>query len=274
MADDRSAPRYSRQEVEEILRRAAERTHEGGDHFAHEELVAAAREAGIDVGALESVALERSIEREDRRAIEVWDGRRKRRFASHLITYLIVHAGFFAMNLLTGGSWWVLWPLVSWGMLVALHAARSLRAPSPEQIEKITRRERRRREAERKRQQRRLARDQARMVPSPARPARTHAARHFEQAVENGVNALMGALAKRLEQAAGPRTALPDTDLNRYIARQKQRARTRSPGQGDEGAGEDRAEPLITPPPHVRVEVQQDEPLEADVATDQRRRRR
>src|SRR5690625_1544273 len=108
MADESGTPRYSRDEVEEILRRAAERTHDHGDALTHDELVSAAREAGIDVGALELAASELAIRREDERAVHAWDARRKRRFGSHAITFLIVIAGLVLLNLLTGGPWWSL----------------------------------------------------------------------------------------------------------------------------------------------------------------------
>lgn len=267
MADDRGAPRYSREEVEEILRRAAERTHEDGDHLAHEDLVAAAREAGIDVGALESVAIERMYEREDQRAVAVWDARRKRRFASHAVTYAIIQGGLFLMNLLTGGVWWFLWPLLAWGMLLALHGASALRRPTPDQVERVTRRERRRREAERKREQRRAQREHARERELAARQGRGAPGRAFEQAVESGVNALMDALAKRLE---GSRPPLPDTEFNRYVTRQKQGVRAPAPAQPAPRAQPARPA-VITPPPRVRVE---DPAREEDALEDARRAER
>ncbi|MDQ3037426.1 MAG: 2TM domain-containing protein, partial [Myxococcota bacterium] len=155
MSDERGRPQYSRDEVEEILRRAAERTHEqGGEALTHDELVAAAREAGIDTSAVEEAASSLAETRQDRLAVEQWSAARKRRFVSHVMTWLVVNSGLFLIDLLSGGGWWFYWPLLAWGMAVALQAVGALREPTPEQVERVTRRARRKREAERKRQAR------------------------------------------------------------------------------------------------------------------------
>jgi hypothetical protein len=213
---------YSREEVEEILRRAAERTDAGSDGLHHEDLVAAAREAGIDVGAVEVAVGEVAARRTEQQWVATWDARRKRRFGSHLMTYLVVMAFLFLVNLLTGGVWWFLWPVAIWGMVVALHATRALPAPSPEQAEKVTRRERRRSEAARVREQRRAARDELRRKMLAARERRTGAEKEFERAVENGVAALLEAFAQRMEGSRRrDRRPVPDTEFNRYVAQRK-----------------------------------------------------
>lgn len=46
-----------------------------------------------------------------------------RGFYQHLVTYLIVNAVLFVINRLTSpGYFWFVWPLLGWGIGVALHA--------------------------------------------------------------------------------------------------------------------------------------------------------
>ena len=43
-------------------------------------------------------------------------------FYSHLSTYLIVNGIFFLVNSLTApGEWWVLYPLIGWGVCLSIH---------------------------------------------------------------------------------------------------------------------------------------------------------
>ncbi len=45
-----------------------------------------------------------------------------REFYSHLSTYLTVNGVFFVVNYLTSpGDWWVLYPLIGWGVCLSLH---------------------------------------------------------------------------------------------------------------------------------------------------------
>jgi fatty acid desaturase len=54
--------------------------------------------------------------------------RAKRRVAAikgfyiHLSVFALVLAGLFAINAASGGSWWVLWALLGWGIGVVAHA--------------------------------------------------------------------------------------------------------------------------------------------------------
>lgn len=46
-------------------------------------------------------------------------------FYVHLIVYLTVNAGLFAINALTrgdNGKWWFYWPLLGWGIGLFIHA--------------------------------------------------------------------------------------------------------------------------------------------------------
>ena len=58
---------------------------------------------------------------DQRRAIERLE--RKRDFTAHLAVYLIVNAGLVVIWALTSaGYFWPLWPILGWGIGVALHA--------------------------------------------------------------------------------------------------------------------------------------------------------
>jgi hypothetical protein len=63
-------------------------------------------------------------------------------FYIHVIVYLVVNAGLFAINALTrgeGGTWWFHWLLAGWGIGLLIHAATLLRVFSPEWVERKAR---------------------------------------------------------------------------------------------------------------------------------------
>lgn len=221
MSDDFSKRQYTRDEAREILRRAAERTHaEGIDGLRHDELVGAAREAGIDLEALEEAAGELTEARRDRLAVEAWNAARRRTFGSHLVTWLVVNTGLFLIDLAGGGGFWFIWPLLWWGIFVALHGVSAYRAPTEAQVERVTRRDRRKREAARRREERQREREARRRRGSRA-PV------DFERAVEAGVDALM-LVARKVDEATrrAPQGPSADTEFNRYVERKEQRAAT------------------------------------------------
>jgi hypothetical protein len=43
-------------------------------------------------------------------------------FYVHLAIYVVVNAGLFLINWLTTDTWWVVWPLIGWGIGLAAHA--------------------------------------------------------------------------------------------------------------------------------------------------------
>ncbi len=44
-----------------------------------------------------------------------------RRLRRHILAYLAINGALFAIDLLTPGSWWFLWPMFGWGVAVAAH---------------------------------------------------------------------------------------------------------------------------------------------------------
>ena len=128
---------YSRDEVEEILRRALET--QPLEMLSHEDLVEAAVEAGIDAADVEAAA--RQIEEE--RELRVEEDRivnwRKKRFLQSIYTYVVVNAGLFVIDIMSGPGWWVQWVLAGWGIALALGARRAL-IPDRERLRRRARR--------------------------------------------------------------------------------------------------------------------------------------
>jgi len=122
MAPGRS---YDDDEVRSIIARALG-TQAGGNagtELSHEQLLAVGSEIGLSAEAMEQAArdVEQSgaIARLERRIL----GRRRSWFASHAAAFGVVNSVLFAINYLTTpGQWWVLFPLVVWGLVLLLHA--------------------------------------------------------------------------------------------------------------------------------------------------------
>lgn len=173
---------YTRQEADEILRRAlaAQPATEG---ISHDDLVAAAREVGIPTSAIEAAAGELTADQQlSERAAQI---RRRRRaaFLRHLLIYLVVNGGIFFVDHADGGAYWFQFPLIIWGViLVVLGIARL--APDRQSL---LRRAERELEKERRQAQRRSL-----------RTARKEGAKEFEAAVQEGVSSLLSVAARTI----------------------------------------------------------------------------
>jgi hypothetical protein len=196
------ARNYNDSEVDAILQRALSEQ----DDINHEDLVAAAAEIGVTRDAIERAA-ERLDERSEE-AVAVSEARenRKRRFQASMMTFVIVNIFLFAIDMLTGGGWWFYWPLLSWGMLMALQGSKLLQSePVPKTLV------RQRRKAKKNAQK--VAAEQQRKDRNAA------ASKRFEDAVEGGVSALFGALAKRIEGVTPSKDQKDaDGEFARYVA--------------------------------------------------------
>ncbi|MCB2020901.1 MAG: 2TM domain-containing protein [Burkholderiaceae bacterium] len=42
-------------------------------------------------------------------------------FYIHLLVYVLVNLGLFAINMARGGEHWAIWPLAGWGLGLAIH---------------------------------------------------------------------------------------------------------------------------------------------------------
>jgi hypothetical protein len=248
---------YSRAEMEEIFRRAAEHTQFAqGDAEAirYEDLVAAAREVGIDPSTLEDIA--RNVETERHLVAQRADheeivkhelAERRHRARRSLLTYVIVTTFLAAIDWMTPGGPWAHWVALGWGLFVALRLGRATLEPSRSERERLiaketkrrskrARQEQRRRAAEEwkrrlvaqeeairrelaQQQERRRDRDRERRRRSLERE---QASRDFELAVEDGVTQLLTALAKRVGDAA--RDELPSGAFGEFVRRERARA--------------------------------------------------
>lgn len=142
--------KYTRDEVEAILSRAA--SGERGE-MSHDELVEAAREAGIDPGAVEAAATEVREQRQLVVARARRRDRRRRKFFAHLRSYLLVNAALFGIDFLPDGDiGWAFFPLIGWGIGLAFDAMSRLGPEDPDaaeardlkELERLRRLERRR----------------------------------------------------------------------------------------------------------------------------------
>lgn len=288
---------YTRDEMEEILRRAAERTQQAEDGVRHDDLVAAAREVGIDPEAIEDALAELGQEKTREVAAARWTRDARRRFVSHFSTYLIVMTFLVSLNVLTTPSiWWAQWIALAWGLGVAFTARRAILAPSTDDVERMLAREEKRAQKKARREAQRQAAaawrrrwrelgDEARLA-AEARKRRgsvlAQTEKEIDRAIEEGVNALVAALGKRAASAARtlagtvspregqPAAAPPRTDFERYVAGKKQPVA--APVQARASSG-----PIVTPPPRTRVveaevEVEEEE-LEESARVPARRRR-
>ncbi|NNE20703.1 MAG: 2TM domain-containing protein [Myxococcales bacterium] len=115
---------YSRDEVEEILRRALET--QPLETLSHRDLVDSAVEAGIDAADIEAAATQIEEEREILVEEAQIVNARKKRFLQSIYTYVVVNAGLFVIDIMSGPGWWVQWVLAGWGIALALGARRAL----------------------------------------------------------------------------------------------------------------------------------------------------
>ena len=111
---------YSTAQVSQILKRAVDLQEQRTPGLGFETLVEVAREVGVDRAALDAAARELHGYVPPRRART----RQVRRFNRHLATWGIFAVFFFVLNLLTSSHLWFLYPVMGWGLGVALHALR------------------------------------------------------------------------------------------------------------------------------------------------------
>lgn len=189
---------YSREEADEILRRALQ--HQGEDGISHDDLVAAAREVGIPADAVEAAASQVSESQLVRERVELLRRQKRRAFARHALTFLIVNGGVFLFDWVDGGPWFFYYLLIAWGMVLTLFGMLQLapdQAGLTRKAERQLERERRRAERERRRRQ------GGRALGADRLPG---AAKEFEAAVQDGVSALMSAAAKAIrDYSPGPK---------------------------------------------------------------------
>ena len=110
---------YESDEVNRIIRRALKLEQSGA--VSHNDLLETAAELGIDPLSLEVAVMKERAGFKTAEAHRKKRRRRRDRFKSHLWSYIIVITGLFLINAMTPGPWWFQWPLLGWGMGLALH---------------------------------------------------------------------------------------------------------------------------------------------------------
>lgn len=173
---------YTRQEADEILRRALA-VQPAADGISHDDLVAAAREVGIPDSAIESAAVEVSAQQHlSERADQI---RRRRRiaFMRHLLIYLLVNGGIFFVDRADGGAFWFQYPLVIWGIILAVIGIAQL-APDRQSLLRRAERE--------------LVKERRKAQRQSVRTARKEGAKEFEAAVQEGVSSLLSVAARTI----------------------------------------------------------------------------
>lgn len=234
--------RYSDDDIRAILGRAVERDHVDGDALGHADLVAVAQEMGVSPHAVEEAVAELAAERELGLALVERQSRRRRRFWRGLSTYGLVNAFLVGVDLITGGGMWWYWPAMGWGLFVALSGVRAFFPDDDKDrraAEKVVRKRQRKRDAQARRQ------------------AQQGSEKELEEAVSRGVKSLVGAVARKMEVAAGvidgaPGAPKPATDFSTYVDREKRAEAGAGPATGIrvDGSG-----PEPSPPREAAVEV-------------------
>jgi 2TM domain len=180
---------YSREEADEILRRAL--SQQSVDGINHDDLVAAAREVGIPEAAIEAAAGQLGEHRVVKQRVEQLRRQKRRAFVRHLVTFLIVNGGIFLFDYFDGGPWFFQYVLIVWGIILLLLGIRQL---APEEAGLVRRAER-----ELEKERRRADRERRRLGRGPSHPGGVPgAAKEFEQAVQEGANALLSAAARAI----------------------------------------------------------------------------
>jgi hypothetical protein len=207
MSEDK---RYNDEEVGEILRRAIERQlkRQSVSGTTKTELIEAAKEVGVSSSDLEAAATELEAERAGRAEIDSlanFTKKRKRRrqksFLMHFSVYALVSAFLVALNIITTGLEipWALFPLLGWGLGVAIHGAAFLlgQEEDPEKLRQQMEREQRRIRKEQDRAERERRRQET-------TDAIARSASDFGHSVVRGAGTLLDVISQEISSRTRP----------------------------------------------------------------------
>ncbi|HET7543670.1 MAG TPA: 2TM domain-containing protein [Polyangiaceae bacterium] len=122
---------YADDEVRDIIERALKAQPSGG--ISHEDLLSIGAGAGLTRDAVESAARDVAEARLTKTATARIVSWRRRGVLAHAFVYAVVNGFLFLINYLTTpGSWWVLFPVLAWGVGLVLHAGFGLFSPVDE----------------------------------------------------------------------------------------------------------------------------------------------
>lgn len=190
--------KYSREEAEEILRRAleGEANKPADDAIGHSDLRAAAEEVGISEEALEQAAAQISIEQKKLALHDKVLLKRQRDFRGTALTFAVVGAAVVGLGLLRGTGIPVPWVGVAALVWLVLRAKRAY-LPAEDDLERAALKEG---ERETRRTRRTRAREKREANEHERRLQKTRTKEQFERVVTNGVDALLSAAADKLEE--------------------------------------------------------------------------
>jgi 2TM domain len=118
---------YTTDEVGELIALAA-RLDDLSDREAltFSQVAGVAGELGISSSAVAAAARNARRSRRTLARAEARAMRRRMRFVRHVGVYAVVIAGLWLLDAAGGGGWWVTYPAILWGTVVALHGLRFL----------------------------------------------------------------------------------------------------------------------------------------------------
>ena len=112
---------YSESDAQEILRRAAS-SHTPAGGLSRDELLRSAAELGVSPEAVARAEAEYFAEREKNRDIDEFRRQHRSDFRTHLVVYGIINTFLLCINLLSSADHlWFLYPLLGWGIGIAIH---------------------------------------------------------------------------------------------------------------------------------------------------------
>jgi hypothetical protein len=203
---------FTQEEVNSILSRAVERQSPSQGGLTYDELLDAARQAGISAETIDAAASEfessRRLTRDDelaRAELAARTWKQRRAFVLHFTVFTMVMVLLGVINWQTwregGGGLWVLYPLLGWGIGLAAHFASVAYAhlfPDPRAEDRI-RLELRRQEEKRRRRE--------------TRGALEKSAKELGVAVERGMASLLMNVASTIDASVdGASQREPDRD--------------------------------------------------------------
>ncbi|MFO0626121.1 MAG: 2TM domain-containing protein [Polyangiales bacterium] len=132
-----SPRRFSDAEVEAVLRHALAAQRERGG-LTRDELLEAARGVGLDAASVDEAIATLDRGADDASLLRAWRARRRRALTNHAIAFTLVNALLYALDRATPpDDPWFYYPLVLWGIALALDVLGYLRGPSPDALDAL-----------------------------------------------------------------------------------------------------------------------------------------
>ena len=121
------APKYSDDDVREILERALQKGDGSATALTHDELLAIGEQVGVAPEVMARAAEEVARAKLDTAASRSIQSRRRKWLALHAAIFAIVNGLLFTVNALTTpGEWWFLFSVFFWGLALVAHAGVAL----------------------------------------------------------------------------------------------------------------------------------------------------